>query len=94
MYTFSAQNVCSHLELVKGILHGELVAVEPFTELKQILHLLPTMGGGLEGGRKGFGGGEGKRHFTQESRIYIAFRCMLQCIVDCMYVYCEHGLYS
>ena len=61
MCTFSAssaQNVCCYLELVKGILHGELVAVEPFTELKQVLHLLPTVGGGLEGGRRGFGGGE------------------------------------
>ena len=45
----STQNVCCYLELVEGILHRELVTVEPFRELKQVLHLLPTVRGGLRG---------------------------------------------
>jgi len=54
------QNVCCYLKLVEGILHRELVAVEPFSELKQVLHLLPTMRGGLWGWRGRKGGGVGK----------------------------------
>ena len=61
------QNVCCYLELVKGILHRELV-VEPFSELKQVLHLLPTVGGGLWGWRGREGGGEGEREGERKRR--------------------------
>ena len=37
------KNLCNFLQLVYWISNGELVCVEPFTKLQEVLNLLPTI---------------------------------------------------